>query len=106
VRRHPGRDRPLLFYENRWSDGLPIVPPTAERVCEFLRFTDREADEELGVLLPDKRSAVVQTVAINGVMVGCRPEYMPVLVALVEAMADRRYGVEHSGNTPGAALAR
>jgi hypothetical protein len=44
----------------------------------------------------------VRTVAINGVMAGCRPEYMPVLVALIEAMADPRYGVEHSGNTPGA----
>jgi hypothetical protein len=43
----------------------------------------------------------VRTVAVNGVMAGCRPEYMPVLVALVEAMADPRYGVEHSGNTPG-----
>jgi hypothetical protein len=91
-----------FFYENGWSDGLPIVPPTAARVDEFLRGTDRDADEELGVLLPDRRSATVRTVAINGVMAGCRPEYMPVLVALVEAMADPRYGVEHSGNTPGA----
>ena len=91
-----------FFYENGWSDGLPIVPPTVERVAQFLRFSDRDADEELGVLLPDQRSATVRTVAINGVMAGCRPEYMPVLVALIEAMADRRYGVEHSGNTPGA----
>ena len=91
-----------FFYENGWSDGLPIVPPTAARVEQFLRCTDRGADEELGVLLPDRRSATVLTVSINGVMAGCRPEYMPVLVALVEAMADPRYGVEHSGNTPGA----
>ena len=91
-----------FYYENGWSDGLPIVPPTAARVEAFLKATDRDADEELGVLLPDRRSATVRTVAINGVMAGCRPEYMPVLVALVEAMADPRYGVEHSGNTPGA----
>ena len=91
-----------FYYENGWSDGLPIVPPTAARVEAFLRHTDRDADEELGVLLPDRRSATVRTVAINGVMAGCRPEYMPVLVALIEAMADPRYGVEHSGNTPGA----
>jgi len=91
-----------FFYENSWSDGLPIVPPTAARVEEFLRRTDRDADETLGVLLPDRRLATVRTVAINGVMAGCRPEYMPVLIALVEAMADPRYGVEHSGNTPGA----
>jgi hypothetical protein len=91
-----------FYYENGWSDGLPIVPPTAARVQEFLKHAGREADEELGVLLPDKRSATIRTVAINGVMAGCRPEYMPVLVALIEAMADPRYGVEHSGNTPGA----
>ena len=89
------------FYAKGWSDGLPIVPPTAERVREFLRFTALDPDEELGVLLPDQRSATVRAVAANGVMAGCRPEYMPILVALVLAMADRRYGVEHSGNTPG-----
>jgi hypothetical protein len=91
-----------FFYENEWSDGLPIVPPTLERVREFLRFTDRPAEEEIGVLLPDRRSATIWNVAVNGVMAGCRPEYMPVLVALVDAMADPAYGVEHSGNTPGA----
>jgi hypothetical protein len=89
------------FYEHGWSDGLPIVPPTEERVQAFLRHTRRAADDQLGVLLPDRRSATIRTVAVNGVMAGCRPEYMPVLVALVEAMADPRYGVEHSGNTPG-----
>jgi len=91
-----------FFYENDWSDGLPIVPPTAERVAEFLRFADRPGETELGVLLPDRRRATVWSVAVNGVMAGCRPEYMPILVALAEAMADPRYGVEHSGNTPGA----
>lgn len=90
-----------FFYENEWSDGLPVVPPTAAKVEAFLRFTDREPDEVLGVLLPDSRAATVWSVAVNGVMAGCRPEYMPVLVALAEAMADPDYGVEHSGNTPG-----
>lgn len=91
-----------FFYENDWSDGLPIVPPTAQRVAAMLRFADRPAETELGVLLPDKRCATVWNVAVNGVMAGCRPEYMPILIALAEAMADPRYGVEHSGNTPGA----
>lgn len=90
-----------LFYENEWSDGLPIVPPTAGKVQAFLRFTTRDPDEVLGVLLPDSRAATVWNVAVNGVMAGCRPEYMPILVALAEAMADPDYGVEHSGNTPG-----
>src|SRR4029077_4170740 len=91
-----------FFYENDWSDGLPIVPPTTDRVAEFLRFCDRPGETELGVLLPDKRLATVWNVAVKGVVAGCGPEYMPILVALVEAMADPRYGVEHSGNTPGA----
>ncbi len=89
------------FYDHQLSDGLPIVPPTQERIEAFLRFTDRKADEVIGILLPDNRAATVWSVAVNGVMAGCRPEYMPVLVALVEAMADPYYGVEHSGNTPG-----
>ena len=89
------------FYENEWSDGLPVVPPTLAKVAEFLRFTDRDPDEVIGILLPDSRAATVWSVAVNGVMAGCRPEYMPILVALAEAMADPDYGVEHSGNTPG-----
>ena len=91
-----------LFVENQWSDGLPIVPPTLAKIREFLAFTDRDPDAVIGTLLPDNRKATVWNVAVNGVMAGCRPEYMPILVALVEAMADPQYGVEHSGNTPGA----
>lgn len=91
-----------LFYENGWSDGLPIVPPTVDRIERFLAYTDYDSDAVLGRLLPDSRAATVWSVAVNGVMAGCRPEYMPVLIALVEAMADPQYGVEHSGNTPGA----
>jgi hypothetical protein len=90
-----------LFYDNEWSDGLPIVPPTVDKVEEFLKFTDRDPDEVLGIILPDSRAATVWSVAVNGVMAGCRPQYMPVLVALIEAMVDPEYGVEHSGNTPG-----
>jgi hypothetical protein len=89
------------FYDNGLSDGLPIVPPTREKVEQFLRFTDRDPGESLGALLPDSRAATIWSIAVNGVMAGCRPEYMPVLVALIEAMADPAYGVEHSGNTPG-----
>lgn len=89
------------FYEREWSDGLPIVPPTIEKINEFLAFTDRDPQESLGVLLPGSRAATIWATAVNGVMAGCRPEYMPILVALVQAAADPTYGVEHSGNTPG-----
>mgnify|MGYP001766317752 CR=1 FL=1 len=90
------------FIAKEWSDGLPIVPPTLARIEEFLSFTTRKPDEKLGILLPESRAATVWATAVNGVMAGCRPEYMPILVALIEAMADPVYGVEHSGNTPGA----
>ena len=89
------------FYANELSDGLPIVPPILEDIEAFLRFTDRDPGESLGVLLPDSRAATIWSIAVNGVMAGCRPEYMPILVALIEAMCDPDYGVEHSGNTPG-----
>jgi hypothetical protein len=91
-----------LFIENGWSDGLPIVPPTQDKIAEFLAFTDQDPDHVIGRLLPDNRLATVWNVAVNGVMAGCRAEYMPILVALAEAMVDPQYGVEHSGNTPGA----
>jgi hypothetical protein len=91
-----------LFVENLWSDGLPVVPPTVDAVERFLAFTDLPPEHSFGPLLPDNRAATVWSVAVNGVMAGCRPEYLPVLVAIVEALADPAYGVEHSGNTPGA----
>jgi len=90
------------FYAHEWSDGLPIVPPTIEKIEEFLRFTDRKPEESLGIVLPESRAVTIWSIAANGVMAGCRPEYMPILVALGEAMSDPNYGVEHSGNTPGA----
>ncbi|MFC2048004.1 UGSC family (seleno)protein [Chloroflexota bacterium] len=90
-----------FFYMNEWSDGLPIILPTIAKVEEFLKYTDRPADAMIGVLLPDKREATVWNIAVNGVMAGCRPEYMPVLVAIVEVMADPQFGQEHLGQTPG-----
>jgi hypothetical protein len=91
-----------LFVENRWSDGLPVVPPTLDAVRAFLAFSDLDPQHSFGPLLPDRRAATVWSVAVNGVMAGCRPEYFPVLLAVAEALADPGYGVEHSGNTPGA----
>jgi hypothetical protein len=89
------------FYDQQWGDGLPIVPPTVEKIEKFLRFTERDPEELLGVLLCDRREATIWNVAVNGVMAGCRPEYMPILIAIVEALADPHYGLEHTGNSPG-----
>lgn len=89
------------FEEQGWTDGLPIVPPTVERVEEFLRHTRRDPDEVLGVLPPDLREATVWSVAVNGVMAGCRPEYMPVLLGIVECVAAPEFRVQDAGSTPG-----
>lgn len=77
-----------FFKEMSWSDGLPICPPTVERVEEFLRFTDHAWDDEVAVLSPAYRSTMVWHVAVNGVMAGCKPEHMPLLIALTRAMSD------------------
>ena len=90
-----------FFLKNLWTDGLPVVPPTIERVEEFLRFTDHSPNQVLGVLLPEKREATVWNVAVNGVMAGCRPEYMPILIAAVEAIATPEFRIEDGGSTPG-----
>ena len=90
-----------FFYERDWGDGLPIVPPTVEKVEEFLRFTDRAEDEVLGVLPPAMGMCSVWKVAVNGVMAGCRPEYMPILLAIAEIVSDPGYSVKDSGATPG-----
>jgi hypothetical protein len=90
-----------FFYENMWTDGLPIIPPTIKKVEEFLKYTDRSPDEVLGILPPRHVKATVWKIAVNGVMAGCRPEYMPILLAVVEIMADPNFGLEHSGSTPG-----
>jgi hypothetical protein len=90
-----------VFLREKWSDGLPVVPPTVDRIRRFLEFTDRDPHEVIAVLPPENREATVWNVAVTGVMAGCRPEYMPVLIAAVEAIADPEYGLQHGGSTPG-----
>jgi hypothetical protein len=89
------------FTRQLWTDGLPIVPPTIERIEAFLRHTSRQPDEIIGVLHPELREATVWSVAVNGVMAGCRPEYLPILLAAVEAVADPEFRLEDAGSTPG-----
>ena len=90
-----------FFSERGWSDGLPIVPPSPQRVARFLEHTSRSPDEVLGVLAPELRQATVRSVAVNGVMAGCRAEYLPVLLAIVECLADPAWRVQDAGSTPG-----
>ncbi|HSV80421.1 MAG TPA: hypothetical protein VLK85_14600 [Ramlibacter sp.] len=89
------------FFEAReWSDGLPFVPPTRELVQQFLAWTDRDPAEVIGVLPPEGREATVWSVAVNGVMAGCRPEYMTILLAAVDAIADPSFRLCDAGSTP------
>jgi thiol-disulfide isomerase/thioredoxin len=72
-------------FENGWTDGLPVVPPTQERVLRMLKGTSRAPNEVLGVLPPYSIQCTVSKVAINAVLAGCKPEYFPVVLAAVEA---------------------
>lgn len=75
------------FYNDMmWSDGMPIIPPTMERVEEFMKYTDYRWNRTIAVLSPSYRQSLVWHVAINGVMAGCKPEHMPLLIALTKAM--------------------
>ena len=90
-----------FFRDKVWSDGLPVIPPSVEAVEAMLRFTDRKPDEVIGIMPPNRLAASVWKIAVNGVMAGCRPEYMPVLIAIAEAIAEPRFGIEHAGSTAG-----
>ena len=74
------------FLDSGWTDGLPIILPTEDAVAEFLKFTDHPASHSLGAIPTMQREVSVRHVAINGVMSGCPPEFMPILLAFVECM--------------------
>jgi hypothetical protein len=71
-------------FDRGWTDGLPVVPPTPERVLRMLAGTTRAPGEVLGLVPPDLAPCTVEKVAINAVMAGCKPEYMPLVLAAVE----------------------
>ena len=79
------------FADMEWSDGLPIVPPTFEKVESFLKYTDLNWDETVAVLPVAHRNTTVWHVAVNAVMAGCRPEYMPILIALTKGLGDPEF---------------
>ena len=89
------------FYQKMWTDGLPIIPPTKQRVEAFLSFTDRLPEEVIAVLPQEGREASIESIAVTGVMSGCKPEYMPILIAIIEAMSDPIFRIQDCGSTPG-----
>ena len=89
------------FLNQGWSDGLPIVPPTHDRVGRFLAATGEDPDKVLGALPPELRELTITNIAVNAVMAGCRPEYMPVLVAVARCITDPRLRPEDLTSTFG-----
>jgi hypothetical protein len=78
-------DDPFEFmFAQGLTDGLPVIPPTPERVLRMLAGTKREPQEVVGVVPPNLAPVTVEKIAINAVMAGCRPEYLPVVLAAVE----------------------
>ena len=82
---HAPEDEHELCFSRGWSDGLPVIPPTPVRVLRMLGGTTRDPQEVVGPIPPNNAPCTVEKVAINAVMAGCKPEYMPVVLAAVEA---------------------
>ncbi len=83
-----------LFVERRWGDGLPVVPPTRERVEAMLQGTKRARRDIVARVAPAFGAATVEHIAINAVVAGGRPECMPVLIAAVEAVCDPAFNLQ------------
>lgn len=77
-----------LFLKRGWTDGLPVIVPTRERVMAMLKGTRLDRSYEVATLAPMDGVATVEKIAVNAVMAGCRPEHMPILIAAVQAIAD------------------
>ncbi len=88
------------FYAQGWTDGLPIVPPTEARVAAMLAgMPGRDAEELISVVPPKMGRATLTQVAVNAVMAGCKPEYLRVVVAALQAVSEPAYGLAHRQTT-------
>jgi hypothetical protein len=93
VRFAPLEDEMEAAFDRGWTDGLPVVPPTERRVLAMLQGTSRKPDEVVAVVPPDLSECTVEKVAVNAVMAGCRPEYLPVVLAAVEAACTEQFNM-------------
>jgi hypothetical protein len=90
------------FFARGWTDGLPIVAPSAEKVARMVAASGRSASDTVGPIPPRWRVATIEKIAVNAVMAGCRPEYVPVVLAALEAMLDpdfQLFGIQTATNT-------
>src|SRR5438034_2291959 len=91
------------FFDHGVSDGLPVVPPTRARVSRAVEMSGRDGSELVALVPPNYGRATVEKIAINAVMAGCRPEYLPVVIAAVDAACDEAFdlhGVSATTNAP------
>jgi hypothetical protein len=86
-------DEHEAIFARGWTDGLPVIPPTEARVHAMLAGANRRPDEIVAVVPPDLVECTVEKVAINAVMAGCKPEYLPVVLAAVEAACTEQFNV-------------
>src|SRR5947208_15302006 len=82
-----------IWFEKGVSDGLPVIPPTRERVERMLAGTRRERDELLGSMPPNYGRLTVEKAAINAILAGCRPDYLPVVIAAAECACDPAFNL-------------
>lgn len=80
-------------YQQKWTDGLPVVPPTRGAIERIIDYLQRDGNEVIGVVPPRNGIASVEKIAINCVMAGCKPEYVPLVIAAVEAILEERFNL-------------
>jgi len=82
-----------VLFDRGFTDGLPVVPPTPERVLRMLEGTTRAPDEVVAVVPPDLVEVTVEKIAINAVMAGCKPEYLPWVITIIEAICTDEFNI-------------
>ena len=83
-----------FFRQRQWGDGLPLVPPTQERVARMLQYTQRSPEEVVATVAPGFGQATVEHIAINAVLAGCSPPFLPLLIAAVEAVSAPEFNLQ------------
>ena len=89
----PADDVHEFLFDQGFTDGLPVVPPTAERVLRMLAGTERDPQDVVAEIPPNYAPATVEKIAINAVLAGCRAEYLPVVIAAIEAICTKEFNI-------------
>src|SRR5436309_11346212 len=96
-------DATEFCFQQGWTDGLPVIPPTEDRVLAMLKAANLQPDDQVGFIDNRAVSVTAEKVALNAVMAGCKPEYLPVVVAAVEGICDPAWAYHGPGTSTGGA---